>query len=334
MSVDPLSPDDLPPWSVPRSDADPHGGTPLPSENSNAGNPPLGWPAQSELQTPPAPPPMIACRRCGKSTPANRAKCVYCEARLPPLESPGVPYAGFAQTEQVQSSSIFSSRPETEIDQGSATTRLLIFYVLLLSTNILGRVMAEAGIDEHTSRRVLTDRVIATTVFVELLDVVIVLAALFTVPWPPKIGPQSLQMKRIGWLTGPLVLAVLLGLNFLYHHLLQGYVQFPQIEHEHLQLPIAFTFLCVCVQPGIIEELFFRFIALGTLSRIMGIAGALCVSSLMFGMAHSGVVLSIPILTVVGFGLGMVRVFSGSIVLPMLLHALHNAVVIYLEAGK
>src|SRR5205814_1772114 len=95
--------------------------------------------------------------------------------------------------------------------------------------------------------------------------------------------------------------------------------------------PIGWAIATICIQPAIVEELFFRYIALGTLTRVMGIAGALCVSSVMFGMAHSSVLLSIPILTVVGAGLGLVRVLSGSILLPMLLHGLHNAVVLYLE---
>jgi len=73
---------------------------------------------------------------------------------------------------------------------------------------------------------------------------------------------------------------------------------------------------------------------LGTLTRVMGVGGAIIVSSIMFGMAHSAVLLSIPILTVVGVGLGVIRVWSGSILLPMLLHALHNAVVLYLETVK
>ncbi len=66
----------------------------------------------------------------------------------------------------------------------------------------------------------------------------------------------------------------------------------------------------------------------------MGLTAAVCVTSVMFGMAHSAVLLSIPILTVVGLGLGIVRVWSGSIILPMLLHALHNAAIIYFETRR
>jgi hypothetical protein len=123
-------------------------------------------------------------------------------------------------------------------------------------------------------------------------------------------------------------------LNFGYHHLLENYVQYPLWAHKDLHFPIGWTIVLVCFQPGIIEELFFRYLALGTLTRVMGVGSAICVSSLMFGMAHSGVLLSIPILTVVGVCLGIVRVWSGSIVLPILLHAAHNAAVVYLEWVK
>jgi membrane protease YdiL (CAAX protease family) len=171
-------------------------------------------------------------------------------------------------------------------------------------------------------------------IFVEVLDAIIVVVALFKVPWPPPVGPSDPLHRRIGWLTGPLVLAVVLGLNFAYHAALESYLQFPEWARSKIGLPIGWAIVTVCIQPAIVEELFFRFIALGTLTRVMGIGGAICVSSVMFGMAHSGVLLSIPILTVVGAGLGFVRVTSGSIVLPMLLHALHNAVVLYLENAR
>jgi membrane protease YdiL (CAAX protease family) len=135
----------------------------------------------------------------------------------------------------------------------------------------------------------------------------------------------------MGWVAGPVVLALLLGLNVGYHRLIRNYVQFPSWAVEHSESFSPWIILIFCLQPGIIEELFFRYLAQGTLSRMMGVHGAVWVAAIMFGMAHTFVPLSIPILTVVGAGLGYVRVWSGSIVLPMLLHALHNAVVLWLE---
>ena len=37
---------------------------------------------------------------------------------------------------------------------------------------------------------------------------------------------------------------------------------------------------------GIIEELFFRYLALGTLRRYLGVHGAVWVSAVMFGVGH------------------------------------------------
>ncbi|HEV3257192.1 MAG TPA: CPBP family intramembrane glutamic endopeptidase [Gemmataceae bacterium] len=50
----------------------------------------------------------------------------------------------------------------------------------------------------------------------------------------------------------------------------------------------------------------------------------------MFGMAHVGVPLSIPLLMVVGLFLGYVRTASRSLLLPMLMHFGHNAAILLL----
>jgi membrane protease YdiL (CAAX protease family) len=92
--------------------------------------------------------------------------------------------------------------------------------------------------------------------------------------------------------------------------------------------------LAICVQPAIFEELFFRYLTLGHLRSVTGVHGAVWVSSLIFGLAHLGVPLSIPMLVVVGVVLGYARVWSGSLLLPMLMHAAHNLVIVYLETQR
>jgi membrane protease YdiL (CAAX protease family) len=51
----------------------------------------------------------------------------------------------------------------------------------------------------------------------------------------------------------------------------------------------------------------------------------------MFGLAHLGMPLSIPMLILVGLGFGYLRVGSRSIILPMILHFAHNATVTLVE---
>jgi membrane protease YdiL (CAAX protease family) len=83
----------------------------------------------------------------------------------------------------------------------------------------------------------------------------------------------------------------------------------------------------------IVEELFFRYLVLGHLRTVMGMHGAVWVSSVMFGMAHVHAFGSVPILIVVGAGLGYMRVMSGSLAVPMLMHGLHNAAVLAWEGS-
>jgi membrane protease YdiL (CAAX protease family) len=87
----------------------------------------------------------------------------------------------------------------------------------------------------------------------------------------------------------------------------------------------------ICVQPAIVEELFFRHLVLGVLRSNLGVHGAVFISSVMFALAHIGVPLSMPVLFVLGLGLGYARVASGGLLLPMAMHFVHNAVVIGVE---
>ena len=81
-------------------------------------------------------------------------------------------------------------------------------------------------------------------------------------------------------------------------------------------------------QPAVIEELFFRYLALGALRSHVGLHLAVFLSSLMFAAAHLGQFPFIPALLVIGIGLGYVRHFSGGLLLPMLIHFGHNLVVL------
>jgi membrane protease YdiL (CAAX protease family) len=135
------------------------------------------------------------------------------------------------------------------------------------------------------------------------------------------------------WLAAGPVLLVLLALNLGYHFLLSRFlrvapVQDPVIAHFGLT---PLVWLAYCVQPAVVEELFFRYLALGWLRSASGTHAAVLVSSVMFGVAHIGVPLSIPMLIVLGVGLGYLRVAGGGLVLPILVHFAHNAVVIGLE---
>ena len=66
----------------------------------------------------------------------------------------------------------------------------------------------------------------------------------------------------------------------------------------------------------------------------MGGNAVVWITAVMFAAAHVGVPLSMPVLFVLGVLLGYARLASGSIYLPMVLHFLHNAVVMALNANR
>jgi membrane protease YdiL (CAAX protease family) len=94
----------------------------------------------------------------------------------------------------------------------------------------------------------------------------------------------------------------------------------------------AFSVLAIAVFPAVCEEILFRGVVLPSLARGLGGIGAVVASALMFGLIHldlaGGVVAftRIPFAILVGVGLGLLRVRSGSLVPPILGHAVLNTI--------
>lgn len=160
---------------------------------------------------------------------------------------------------------------------------------------------------------------------VEAIDTVLVLGvALLVGRIPPQ--PTSPQRKLVAWIGGFPLLAVLLALNI-------GFVLFvrrlfPDAEHEP---PIPFTLitmLLVCLQPAVIEEWFFRHLALGSLREKWGVHWGVLISGALFASAHLMNPFGIPYLFLLGVALGYLRIWSGGLLLPMVLHFVHNAAVL------
>jgi membrane protease YdiL (CAAX protease family) len=165
---------------------------------------------------------------------------------------------------------------------------------------------------------------------VDTLVVVIALVVLARRAVPSKL---PVEPHRWVWLWSWPALAVLLGVNMGYHALLQMYVNEPPdlIQPDSHEAYRLWWILAICVQPAIVEELCFRGIALRCLSPFMSVKAAVVIASAAFAMAHLGAFLSIPYLFLLGLFLGIARVRSGGLVLPMLLHAAHNACVLWLK---
>ena len=102
-----------------------------------------------------------------------------------------------------------------------------------------------------------------------------------------------------------------------------GYLEIYQLEGFSLLLPI----LMIAVQPALIEELAFRGAIMTSLSQIMSRREVLIVSAMMFGILHLSIP-SLPHLVLIGLALGWLRWKTNSLYAGMLLHFIHNLLVL------
>jgi len=98
----------------------------------------------------------------------------------------------------------------------------------------------------------------------------------------------------------------------------------PQTAGEHR------WFGLVSITAGVCEEMLYRGLLLAVLSPVVGTGSAVLLSSLIFGLGHAyqGAA-GIAKTTLVGLVMALLTVFSGSLFVPMLLHA-----VIDLTSGR
>jgi membrane protease YdiL (CAAX protease family) len=206
---------------------------------------------------------------------------------------------------------------------------LLLVFGLLLATNVVLTWTAPDLPDEGppSAEQVREQATLLTVVMA--LDTLLVLGAYASlrarVP-PPVAVPGSAPRA---WAAAPVLLGAALALNFGYHALL---LDLAGIEPEADQLLASghhtcWLLLLLCVAPAVVEELFFRRLALDVFRRSTGSGTAVFASSAMFAAAHTGALVSIPVLFVLGVVLSWARLRTASLALPMLLHFAHNLVV-------
>ena len=249
------------------------------------------------------------CWRCGKPLEFGASECPWCRA---------VPVAT-------------ASHPPLPRQRATLESLAGYYSILLLSSvafGLAGRAAEGPGDDGAIGEDM------GLTLTLECVWTLGVLVALARMPAPPPLRRDA-GARLAGWALSLPILLLMLTVNYAYHAALGRYLgiepegRFAIKDSDPGRLLLAVG--VVCLQPAIVEELFFRRLALGTLRCEMGDHSALVVSSIMFGAAHLGVPLSVPILSLVGLGLGYIRIKSGSLLAPMLMHALHNGVVLWTE---
>jgi membrane protease YdiL (CAAX protease family) len=177
----------------------------------------------------------------------------------------------------------------------------------------------------------------------ELLLPLPALAALaaLRVPVPGSLALRRLDARTTGLslLTGAAFWAVSLGLMELQYTLWRppdAFLENFRRLHDALRpsgpADALVSLAAIALAPALFEEILFRGIVLPSLLRSLGTGGAIAVSALLFGFIHLDFVTPgatfyrVPFAFVVGLGLGLLRVRSGSLLPPVLAHALLNTI--------
>ncbi len=208
---------------------------------------------------------------------------------------------------------------------------LFYSYGALLITGIVhaAALQARFGDVNELSAEMRRDAMIQVAV-VEGIDTVIVVVAYVLLriggAWKPQPEKRSFWI----WPASLPLLAGMLAINVAYHALLRQFIGDTFFEEELLEDPSILAFLTTCIQPAIVEEAYCRGIAVRVLREFVGLHGVVWITALMFGLMHVSVMLSIPYLILCGAFIGYVRMKSGAVWLPILLHFLHNfAITLY-----
>ena len=200
-------------------------------------------------------------------------------------------------------------------------------YAVFQAADVTNADDADEPTEEEVRRQLICDSAVT-----EGVDTLIVLAGLWAAGRPKS--RRAAAPPAYAWaLAGP-ALVLFLGVNVGYTLVLRWLVQ-PDPDEILIDIGLSdgwWAILLVCVQPAVVEELFFRYLLFGHLRPHLGVHGAAWLSGVVFGMAHLGNVAGWPVLIVLGAGLGDARAYSGSLLLPIGLHFFHNLAI--LAAGE
>lgn len=214
-------------------------------------------------------------------------------------------------------------RPRRRQTEDDAVLLLYLFGAMMAVSAIAGAMRAHGvgGSSDKTADRLLM-------VVLEAVDTALVMYAFCKVERPVRQAQHRLMTLLA---VMPLTL-VMIGANLAYHRALIWWISPPAWTMDQVapDTPWAFGLLAECVQPAVVEELFFRFLFLGILLTEIGPVSAIAISAVLFGLAHSGVPLSIPYLMLMGVAQGAVY-YWGGLVPAMALHFLHNLSVAVIE---
>ncbi len=271
----------------------------------------------------------VFCRRCGETSEPVANCCPWCGLWLvgepptvTPVYAPEEPEDDWHTDAAVQDYAVPVAAPPLL----PPLAVVFVSYGLLLGSLVLFLILAVLyGISTE-------DELHTALAIVEIADAVLTLGALALV-W--RVAKQKVPEGTavLTWISAIPILFVLLCLNIAYITFLRELFRpFGAAEPEKLKFTLV-TVLLICLQPAIVEELFFRQMTLGVFRRSMNMHLAVWLTAGLFAFAHLTNPFGMPYLFLVGGFLGYARAYGG-LTLAMVLHFLHNLAVVAYEALK
>lgn len=269
-------------------------------------------------------PDAVFCRRCGETSVPVENCCPWCGAWLvgdPPSVSPV--YEEEDEPEDDWHTDLRAedlAPPVRKPSQAFPLAVVAVSYFLLLGSLVLFMVVAVVY------RITNTEEMFAGLATVEVLDAILTVVALALV-WKSAKQVRAERTGLSAWLVAWPMLAALLTVNILFiTYLRELFKPFGPVEAEKISVTWI-TVMLICVQPAIVEELFFRQMVLGVFRKSLNVHLAVWLTAAMFAFAHLGNPIGMPYLFLAGGVFGYARVFGG-LPLPMAMHFVHNFVVI------
>lgn len=256
----------------------------------------------------------VDCWRCDHVAPPDpEGRCRKCEARV------AEPRRRQRRTRREP----FRAAPARGPHEEHPVIPVVVVFALMLLTSVVwGWVLlsSQGKLTEDDLRR--------GTIFVEVADTLLAVIGL-VVAGRVALPARRSETTALTWAVSVPGLAALLVLNVAYTAAIRELLRFGGGAPPALPID-ATNVLLVCVQPAVVEELFFRYVAFGVLYRATGLHAAVWVTAVMFAAAHLYNPLGMPYLFVVGVALGYARA-GGGLALTVAMHFVHNLAVLALQ---
>lgn len=308
----------------PDPDADPEGRPVLYPEPEEPA-PPVAYAEPVSAPTP------VFCNRCGETSAPVANCCPWCGAWLVGERPRATPVYSLDDNEPEDDWHTEAGGEEHVVPVAAPPMfpPLVVVFVSygLLIASLIGFVFL-AAIYQLTNE----DDMRVGLALVEAADAVLAVVALALV-WRQAKQKLPEGTVLLTWIVAVPVLFALLCLNITYITLLRELLRpFGTPQGVTIQVTFA-TVLLICVQPAIVEEIFFRQMTLGVFRKSMNLHLAVWLTAAMFAFAHLANPLGMPYLLLAGGIFGYARVYGG-LPLAMVMHFIHNFVVIAYEAWK